>query len=87
VSNFYQINEDGEIQTRDRLVIKTLISCQKIISIQKLKPLDKILKYDLYYPLTRSSIRMKGTFGQSYNKSKFTKPKGRSVMAKDLRSA
>jgi hypothetical protein len=27
VFNFYQINEDGEIQTRDRLVIKALIIC------------------------------------------------------------
>jgi hypothetical protein len=27
VLNFYQINEDGEIRTRDRLVIKTLIPC------------------------------------------------------------
>jgi hypothetical protein len=34
VINFYQINENGEIQTRDRLVIKALIPCQKIISTQ-----------------------------------------------------
>jgi hypothetical protein len=25
--NFYHINEDDEIRTHDRLVIKTLISC------------------------------------------------------------
>jgi hypothetical protein len=29
VLNFYQINENGEIRTRDRLVIKVLISCQR----------------------------------------------------------
>ena len=27
VFNFYQINKDGEIRTRDHFVIKTLISC------------------------------------------------------------
>ena len=32
--NFYQINKDGEILTRDRLVIKALIPCQRIISTQ-----------------------------------------------------
>jgi hypothetical protein len=52
VLNFYQINEDGEIRTRDRLVIKTLIPCQRTISTQKLKLLGKILKYNLYYSLT-----------------------------------
>jgi hypothetical protein len=31
VLNFYQINRDGEIQTRNRLVIKVLISCQRTI--------------------------------------------------------
>jgi len=31
VLNFYQINGDGEIRTRDYLVIKALISCQKTI--------------------------------------------------------
>jgi hypothetical protein len=31
VLNFYQINRDGEIQTRDRLAIKVLISCQRTI--------------------------------------------------------
>jgi hypothetical protein len=50
--NFYQINGDGEIRTRDRLVIKALISCQIIISTQKLKLLGKVLEYDLYYSLT-----------------------------------
>ena len=29
VLNFYQINKDGEIRTRDHLVIKALIPCQK----------------------------------------------------------
>jgi hypothetical protein len=33
IINFYQINKDSEIETRDRLVIKTLIPYQKIISI------------------------------------------------------
>jgi hypothetical protein len=49
--NFYQINKDSEIRTRDCLVIKILIPCQKIISIQYLKLLDEILKYNLYYSL------------------------------------
>ena len=31
---FYQINEGSEIRTRDNLVIKTLIPCQRIISTQ-----------------------------------------------------
>jgi len=35
VLNFYQINKDGEIQTRDRLVIKALIPCIFSISINK----------------------------------------------------
>jgi len=54
VLNFYQINMDGEIQTRDRLVINTLIPCQRTNSIQKLKLkfLDKTPKYNLYYYLT-----------------------------------
>jgi hypothetical protein len=50
--NFYQINGDGEIRTRDRLVIKALIPCQIIISTQKLKLLGKVLGYDLYYSLS-----------------------------------
>jgi hypothetical protein len=32
VHNFYQINGDSEIRTRDHLVIKVLISCQRTIS-------------------------------------------------------
>jgi hypothetical protein len=51
VLNFYQINRDGEIQTRDRLVIKTLIPCQKNISTQKLKLLDEISGYDAHFTL------------------------------------
>ena len=35
--NFYQINGDGEIRTRDRLVIKALIPCQRTILTQKLR--------------------------------------------------
>jgi hypothetical protein len=54
VLNFYQINEDGEIRTRDRLVIKTLIPCHKTISTQKFKLLSEISGYDLYYSLTIS---------------------------------
>jgi hypothetical protein len=51
--NFYQINGNGEIRTRDRLIIKALISCQRTILTQKLKLLDKILRYNyLYYYLT-----------------------------------
>ena len=34
VLNFYQINRDDEIRTRDRLVIKILIPCQRTISTQ-----------------------------------------------------
>jgi len=52
VLNFYQINGDGEIRTRDRLVIKALIPCQRTISTQKLKLLGEVLRYDLYYSLT-----------------------------------
>jgi len=52
--NFYHINKDGEIQIHDRLVIKILISCQKIISIQKINMLGEILRYNLYYFLTIS---------------------------------
>jgi len=53
VLNFYQINRDDEIRTRDHLVIKALISCQKIISTQKFKFLGEIPGYDLYYSLTK----------------------------------
>jgi len=52
VLNFYQINKDGEIQTRDRLVIKALIPCQIINSTQKFKLLGEASRYDLYYFLT-----------------------------------
>jgi hypothetical protein len=52
VLNFYQINRDGEIRTRDRLVIKALIPCQRTISTQKLKLLGEVPGYDLYYSLT-----------------------------------
>ena len=50
--NFYQINGDGKIRTRDRLVIKALIPYQRTISTQKLKLLGKVSGYDLYYSLT-----------------------------------
>jgi hypothetical protein len=36
VLNFYQINKDGEIRTRDRLVIKALIPCQEPIQSNNL---------------------------------------------------
>ena len=52
VLNFYQINGDGEIRTRDHLVIKVLIPCQRTISTQKFKLLGEIPGYDLYYSLT-----------------------------------
>jgi hypothetical protein len=47
VLNFYQINENGEIRTRDRLVIKALIPCQRINSTQKLKLLGEV-QYIIY---------------------------------------
>jgi hypothetical protein len=53
VLNFYQIDGDGEIRTRDHLVIKVLIPCQRTISTQKLKLLGEVLGYDLYYSLTK----------------------------------
>ena len=49
--NFYQINKNGEIRTRDRLVIKALISYQITNLTQQLKLLGEILRYDLYYSL------------------------------------
>jgi len=49
---FYQINKDVEIRTCDCLVIKALIPCKRIISIQKLKLLGDVSRYDLYYSLT-----------------------------------
>ena len=54
--NFYQINENSEIRTRDRLVIKALIPCQKTISTQKLKLLGEFSKYNLYYSLPSLSL-------------------------------
>ena len=53
VLNFYQINRDGEIRTRDHLIIKALIPCQRIISTQKFKFLCEISWYNLYYSLTK----------------------------------
>jgi hypothetical protein len=53
VLNFYQINKDDEIRTRDHLVIKALIPCQRIISTKKLKLLGEVPGYDLYYSLTQ----------------------------------
>jgi hypothetical protein len=47
--NFYQINMNGKIRTRDRLVIKTLTPCQRINLTQKFKLLNEILRYNLYY--------------------------------------
>jgi hypothetical protein len=47
--NFYQINKDDEIQTRDCMIIKILIPCHRTISTYKLKLLDEVLRYDLYY--------------------------------------
>jgi hypothetical protein len=43
--------EDGEIQTRDHLVMKTLIPCQKTNLTQKFKMLGEISKYNLYNSL------------------------------------
>jgi len=56
VLNFYQINRDGEIRTRDRLIIKVMIPCQKINSTQKLKLLGEVPRYDLYYSLTINNL-------------------------------
>jgi hypothetical protein len=52
VLNFYQINRDCEIRTRNCLVIKALIPCQRTNSTQKLKLLGEVTRYDLYYFLT-----------------------------------
>jgi hypothetical protein len=52
VFNFYQINGNGEIRTRDHLVIKAMISCQRTNSNQMLKLLGEIPGYDLYYSVT-----------------------------------
>jgi hypothetical protein len=56
VFNFYQINGDGESRTRDRLVIKALIPCQRTISTQKFKLLGEVPGYDLYYSLTAYAV-------------------------------
>ena len=53
--NFYQINRDSEIQTRDRLVIKTLIPYQRTISTEKFKLLSYVPIYNLYYYLIKLS--------------------------------
>ena len=42
---------DGEIRTRDHLVIKALISYQRTNSTKKLKLLGKVPIYDLYNSL------------------------------------
>ena len=39
---FYEINRGVEIRTRDCLVIKTLIPCQKVNLTQKHKLLDEV---------------------------------------------
>jgi len=51
VLNFYQINKDSEIQIRNRLIIKTLISYQRTNLTQKLKLLGEVSRNDLYYSL------------------------------------
>ena len=53
IFNFYQINKDYEIQIYNRLIIKSLISCQRINSIKNIKMLGEVLIYNLYYSLTR----------------------------------
>jgi len=45
---FYQINKDGEIQTRDRLVIKTLIPYQRTISLMTIFSFSPFIS--LFYP-------------------------------------
>jgi len=52
VLNFYQINEDDEIRSRNCLVIENLIPYLKTNSTQKIKLLNKFLRYNLYYFLT-----------------------------------
>ena len=53
VLNFYQINRDGEIRTRDCLTINALIPCQRTIPTPWLKLLGEVLRYNLYYFLIR----------------------------------
>ena len=60
---FYQINGDGEIQTRDRLVIKALIPRERTNSVQKLKLLGKVPKYYLNYSLTLYQVLSASYFG------------------------
>jgi len=57
VFNFYQINEVDEIQTHDRLVIKTLISCQRTNSTQKLKLLGEVPGNDLLFSNTPPQVK------------------------------
>jgi hypothetical protein len=52
VLNFYQINWDSEIRTRD--ITKALISYQITNSTQKLKLLCEVPKYNLYYFLKKT---------------------------------
>ena len=54
---FYQINRDGAIRTRDRLVIKTVIPYHITITTQKLKLLNKLSGYNLYYSLASTISR------------------------------
>jgi hypothetical protein len=56
VLNFYQIIRNGKIQTRDRLFIKALILYKKTNSTKKLKLLDEVSKYDLYYFITTTAL-------------------------------
>jgi hypothetical protein len=56
VLNFYKINGDGEIRTRDHLVIKALIPCQGTILTQELELLSEVPGYDLYYSQTVSPL-------------------------------
>jgi len=54
--NFYQINEDSKIRSRDHFVMKALISYQKTNSTKKLKLLYEILRYNLYYSLKHNFL-------------------------------
>jgi hypothetical protein len=50
---------DGKIRTRDRLVIKALITYQRINLIQKLKLLNEMSIYNLYCSLKIDHIKAK----------------------------
>jgi hypothetical protein len=50
---------DGKIRTRDRLVIKALITYQRINLIQKLKLLNEMSIYNLYCSLKIDHIEAK----------------------------